>query len=216
MDIAIFPLQVIVFPGEQVNLHIFEQRYLDLFNDLRTNASLTFGIPPVINQEVYGVGTQLKLVQIVKDYPNGEMDIIALGLGTFSINNVFTPYLDKTYFGADVTVLESEQGSAYNFIKFEILKGLYDKFQTLLPQQKVINSILPQIYSFQIAHFSALSEEQKLLLLGNPSEEDRQEMLIEHFEKIIPSMESINETQKIILANGHFKNLQSFDFSKLK
>ena len=33
--IPIFPLQIVVFPGEMVPLHIFEERYKQMFADVR-------------------------------------------------------------------------------------------------------------------------------------------------------------------------------------
>lgn len=212
MDLAIFPLQIIVFPGEQLNLHIFETRYRDLFKDLKLDSEMRFGIPPVINNEIYGIGCRLKLVSIIKEYPNGEMDIISEGIDIFSINQIIPNYKSKKYAGADVEVFEDDP--TYNLIKFEILQTFYNEFQSLLKQQKEIINIKPQIYSFQIAHYSGLSENQKLDLLALESEEDRQELMITHFEQIIPSMKSIEETQTRIEANGHFKNLQSFNFTK--
>ena len=212
MDLAIFPLQIIVFPGEQLNLHVFETRYRDLFNDLKHDSEMRFGIPPVINNEIYGIGCRLKLVSIIKEYPNGEMDIISEGIDIFSINQIIPNYKSKTYAGADVEVFEDDP--TYNLIKFELLQTFYNEFQSLLKQQKEIINIKPQIYSFQIAHYSGLSENQKLDLLALESEEDRQELMITHFEQIIPSMKSIEETQTRIEANGHFKNLQSFNFTK--
>ena len=212
MDLAIFPLQIIVFPGEQLNLHIFETRYRDLFKDLKLDSEMRFGIPPVINNEIYGIGCRLKLVSIIKEYPNGEMDVISEGIDIFSINQIIPNYKSKKYAGADVEVFEDDP--TYNLIKFEILQTFYNEFQSLLKQQKEIINIKPQIYSFQIAHYSGLSENQKLDLLALESEEDRQELMITHFEQIIPSMKSIEETQTRIEANGHFKNLQSFNFTK--
>ena len=212
MNLAIFPLQVIVFPGEQLNLHVFEQRYRDLFKDLKNNKDMRFGIPPVVNNEIYGLGCRLKLVSIIKEYPNGEMDIISEGIDIFTINQIIPKYLDKTYAAADVEIFEDDP--TYNLIRLEVLKDLYNDFQALLTQQKNIKKIKPEIYSFQIAHYAGLNENQKLELLGLESEEERQEILITHFEKIIPSMKSIEETQKRIEANGHFKNLQSFNFTK--
>ena len=212
MDLAIFPLQIIVFPGEQLNLHVFETRYRDLFKDLKLDSEMRFGIPPVINNEIYGIGCRLKLVSIIKEYPNGEMDIISEGIDIFSINQIIPNYKSKKYAGADVEVFEDDP--TYNLIKFEMLQTFYNEFQSLLKQQKEIINIKPQIYSFQIAHYSGLSENQKLDLLALESEEDRQELMITHFEQIIPSMKSIEETQTRIEANGHFKNLQSFNFTK--
>ena len=211
MDIAIFPLQLIAFPGEQLNLHVFEQRYRDLFNDLKANKSMTFGIPPVIKNEIHLLGTQLKLVEIVKQYPSGEMDVITEGIGIFSINKIFNPFGDKSYAGANIELLIDDE--EFNLIKFEELQNLYEEFQAMLTQRKEIISINPNRYSFQIAHYAGLNEEQKLALLATPSEEERQEIMINHFKFIMPSMRSIQETQTRIVANGHFKNLQSFKFN---
>ncbi len=212
MDIAIFPLQLIAFPGEQLNLHIFEQRYRDLFNDLNEDKSLTFGIPPVINNEIYSLGTQLKLVKIEKRYQSGEMDVVTEGIGVFSLNEIYSPYIDKSYEGANIELLIDDE--EYNLIKFEELQNLYEEFQAMLTQRKEIININPNKYSFQIAHYAGLNEDQKLALLATPSEEERQEIMINHFKFIMPSMRSIQETQTRIVANGHFKNLQSFKFNK--
>lgn len=214
MDIAIFPLQLIAFPGEQLNLHIFEQRYRDLFNDLNEDKSMTFGIPPVVKNDIYLLGTQLKLVKIEKQYPGGEMDVITEGIGVFSINKIYNPYRDKSYVGANIELLIDD--GEYNLIKFEELQNLYEEFQAMLTQRKEILNINPYRYSFQIAHYAGLNEEQKLALLPILSEEERQEIMINHFKFIMPSMRSIQETQTRIVANGHFKNLQSFKFNQGK
>lgn len=212
MNLPIFPLQLIVFPGEQVNLHVFEERYRELFNDLRKDEILFFGIPPVLNNEIHSIGTRLKLVKIVKEYESGEMDVITEGMDVFTIEELQTNYPSKTYSGAKVELMEDDP--TYDIIKFQELQDHYEEFQSLLTQRKEIKNVNPKIYSFQIAHYSGLSEEQKIALLATPSEEERQEIMIDHFKKIMPSMQSIQETQRRIIANGHFKNLQSFKFIK--
>ncbi|MBK0383431.1 LON peptidase substrate-binding domain-containing protein [Pedobacter sp. SD-b] len=211
MDIAIFPLQLIAFPGERLNLHVFEQRYRDLFNDLKADRTMTFGIPPVVKNEIHLMGTQLKLVEIVKQYETGEMDVITEGIGAFAINKIFNPYGDKAYAGANVEILLDDDH--YDLAKFEELQNLYEEFQAMLTQRKEILDKDPKKFSFQIAHYAGLNEEQKLALLATPSEEERQEIMIDHFKFIMPSMRSIQETQSRIIANGHFKNLQSFKFN---
>ncbi len=212
MNLAIFPLQLIVFPGELVNLHIFEHRYRDLFNDLRSAEISSFGIPPIINDRVHLIGTRLRLVEVVKNYEGGEMDVVTEGIDTFGINELLPNFPNKSYAGAEIEVIEDDP--SYNIIQFEKLKDLYEEFQSFLTQRKEIKIIKPEIYSFQIAHYSGLSESQKLNLLATNAEEERQEVMIEHFKKIMPSMKSIQETERRIIANGHFKNLQSFKFFK--
>jgi ATP-dependent Lon protease len=212
MNIPIFPLQLIIFPGEHLNLHIFEKRYRDLFNDLKNQEILYFGIPPVVDNQIHTYGTRLILTDIEKTYPGGELDVKTKGLDVFKINQLANNYEQKDYASADIELLI--QDSKFDFTKFEQLKSMYLEFQALMVEQKVIDHEDMKIYSFQIAHYIGLSEGQKLLLLETVSEEDRQMLLIDHLEMMIPSMKNINETQARITANGHFKNLQTFNFNK--
>ncbi|MDA9555804.1 hypothetical protein N9R54_06190, partial [Pelobium sp.] len=113
-----------------------------------------------------------------------------------------------------VVILDND--TSYNVLDFENLKKFYGDFQTLLPKKKEIKEIDPGNYSFQIAHYSGLDEIQKLELLGIESEEERQGYLIEHFEAVFSSAAAIEDTKKRIAANGHFKNLKSFNFDDPK
>lgn len=212
MNLAIFPLELIVFPGEQVNLHIFEQRYRDLFNDLKDGVVTHFGIPPVVENNIHLLGTRLRLVEIAKHYDNGAMDVITEGVDVFGVINFLDHFEDKSYAGAEIEMMEND--SSYNLIQFNELGDLYEEFQSLLTQRKEIENVKPEIYSYQIAHYSGLNKMQKLNLLADPEEEERQQMMITHFKEIMPSMKNIHETQKRIIANGHFKNLKSFKFQK--
>ena len=54
--IPIFPLGVVVFPGEQLNLHIFEPRYRQLIQDC-FGEKRSFGIPIVLKNNVSEMGT---------------------------------------------------------------------------------------------------------------------------------------------------------------
>ena len=65
--IPIFPLDIVVYPGEDLNLHIFEPRYRQLIADSLENKK-PFGIPVVINNEVKEYGTLVQLTEIVKTY----------------------------------------------------------------------------------------------------------------------------------------------------
>lgn len=212
MNLAIFPLQLIVFPGEQVNLHIFEQRYRLLFNDLINQPQLTFGIPPVIKNEIYLIGTRLKLVEVVKVYETGEMDVITEGIDAFTIHEIKEPKGANQCAYAEIELFDNNPD--YDLLQFQRLENLYQEFQSLMPEKKAIKTVKPSAFSFQIAHYIGLNEQQKIELLSTESEEERQDFLIQHLQTIIPSMQSIRETQERIIANGHFKNLDSFKFQK--
>ena len=212
MNIPIFPLQLIVFPGESLNLHIFEQKYRQLFADLKSGTITFFGIPPVVDHQMHAFGTRLILTDIVKNYPGGEMDVSTQGIDVFKLGGILANSGQKLYAEATVDLITHD--SSYDFLKFEELRGLYLEFQDLMAAQKEIDVVDGDGYSFKIAHYIGLSEVQKLALLEIVSEFDRQDYLIQHLKLIILSMRNIKETQARITANGHFKNLKSFNFTQ--
>ena len=49
--IPIFPLEIVVYPGEKLNLHIFEPKYKQLISECYKNKK-PFGIPPVLKNKI--------------------------------------------------------------------------------------------------------------------------------------------------------------------
>ena len=80
--LPLFPLKLVAFPGERLNLHIFEPRYKQLFRECHEN-QVTFGIPAFINNKIAEFGTELKLDKIEKSYEDGSLDVRTLGIGIF-------------------------------------------------------------------------------------------------------------------------------------
>ncbi|MBI3883147.1 MAG: LON peptidase substrate-binding domain-containing protein [Sphingobacteriales bacterium] len=82
--IPIFPLGIVVYPGEDLNLHIFEPRYIQLINYCRETKK-PFGIPSVINNKMMEMGTLVEIAEVTTVYENGEMDIKTKGIKPFRI-----------------------------------------------------------------------------------------------------------------------------------
>ena len=99
--IPIFPLGIVVYPGEQLNLHIFEPRYKQLINECRQSGR-PFGIPAVINNKLGELGTLVELAGVEQEYDNGEMDIRAKGLRVFRVLEIIREVPEKLYSGAIV------------------------------------------------------------------------------------------------------------------
>ncbi|MGV3657475.1 MAG: LON peptidase substrate-binding domain-containing protein, partial [Chitinophagaceae bacterium] len=68
--VPIFPLSIVVYPGEQLNLHIFEPRYKQLIAECWAEAKL-FGIPAVIDSKVQDFGTLVRITEITTVHENG-------------------------------------------------------------------------------------------------------------------------------------------------
>src|SRR3989337_2030747 len=82
--IPIFPLGIVVYPGEDLNLHIFEPRYKQLIKECHEQKK-PFGIPTVIENKLQEHGTLVEITELSKLNDNGEMDIKTQGVQVFRI-----------------------------------------------------------------------------------------------------------------------------------
>ena len=101
MFLALFPLQLALFPGEHVPLHIFEPRYKQLISECR-DEGMTFGIPAFVAGNLSVYGTEVELAQILETHPNGEMDIVVRGIRVFKILELQRDVPDKLYSAATI------------------------------------------------------------------------------------------------------------------
>lgn len=208
--IPIFPLALVVYPGETLNLHIFEPRYKALINDCRASQK-PFGIPAVIDQAVGELGTLVQIESIEKTYENGEMDIRTRGLHVFRILEMIPAIPDKLYSGAIVNHQDTDlNGNPELMLK--VLDGIRE-LHRMLHVSKSFRTGDPPLNSYDVAHHAGLSIQEEYELLGLQKEIQRQEYLRRHLQKVLPivaEMESLKEKVKL---NGHFRNLEGFRFS---
>jgi Lon protease-like protein len=208
MILPLFPLNLVAYPHEDVNLHIFEPRYRQLINECLEERK-TFGIPPFINKRLMGYGTEIEVLSLSKRYEDGRMDVKTRGIRIFRITDFQNPLKGKLYSGGEVIFIDNEELSE------EVnpyLLSLVEKIYGILKVKVDYNKPDYQPFSYRIAHKIGLSikEEYELLTIG--SEKSRQILLIEHLERIIPVVEEVERTKQRIALNGHFKNLDQINF----
>jgi ATP-dependent protease La (LON) substrate-binding domain len=206
--LPLFPLNLIAFPMEDLNLHIFEPRYRELINECLDDGT-TFGIPTFLDGRLPGFGTEVKILSLSKRYEDGRMDVHTQGIRVFRILDFQNPVEMKLYAGGVVELLPEPAISPSVMIGLtERVKILYN----LLGETNTFDINKPQPYSFQIAHKIGLSLEQEYNLLKMPTEAERQGFLIQHLERIIPVLQEVERTKERIKLNGHFKNLDPLKF----
>lgn len=208
--IPIFPLEIVVFPGERLNLHIFEPRYKQLINEC-FHTKKPFGIPSVIDNKLSDFGTLIHVKEISKTYESGEMDIKTEGDKVFRILEVIRAVPEKLYSGAIVNYPEN---SFYGNEKvMRMLLSSMRAFHAQLNVSKDLKKDDAELNVYDIAHHSGLSLLQEYELLQLTNERQRQEYLKRHFEKAMPVLSEMKAIREKIQMNGHFRNLgSSFDF----
>jgi len=207
--LALFPLSLIVFPGEKLNLHIFEPRYRQLVRDC-IQEGITFGIPPYLNNSVGQLGTEVKLLEVEKVYPSGEMDIRTQGIGVFRIREFYRQAPDKLYAAGKVEDIQDDAvgDSALQERITEQVRRLYD----ILGLRKLLLDLPTNYRIFDVAHHLGMSQNQEYQLLAATSELERQEMVREHLDQTLPVLMETERLKDRARLNGHFKNLTPPNF----
>lgn len=206
--IPIFPLGLVVYPGENLNLHIFEPRYKQLIGECFT-AKKPFGIPAVIENKLGEYGSLVEITELSKVHDNGEMDIKTRGIKVFRILEVIKDVPDKLYSGAIVNYPDNpEKGNAELMRK--VMQSIRELHQ-LLKVSKDFNKDPAAVNSYDVAHHIGLSVKEEYELLGLFDERQRQEYLRLHLAKVIPMLAGMEQLKEKIKLNGHFKNLSGFD-----
>jgi uncharacterized protein len=208
--IPLFPLSIVVFPDEELNLHIFEPRYKQLINDC-FEAKKPFGIPTVLNNQIMEYGTLVEIVEITKLYDNGEMDVKTKASLIFRMLEKIEELPDKLYHGAIVTYPSTKYiGSAPLMKKvLESIRALHVFLNVAKDFKKPDEALL----SFDVAHHAGMGLEDEYQLLEFEQELHRQEFIKRHLVKVLAVMGQMDLLKNKIKLNGHFKNLEGFKFN---
>jgi hypothetical protein len=200
-----FPLQIVVYPNENLNLHIFEPRYRQLIKESEENG-VTFGIPTFLNGRVMPYGTEVQLLSIEKRHEGGAMDIKTKGLGVYRMEQFINPIPGKLYAGATIVRLETDR--EFDWTLNEKMLGFLIELFDLLNIDKALPDGPSDFLTFDVAHHAGMSTEQEYELLSMPTEKERQNFMINHLEQFLPMVREMRNLQQRALLNGHFKDLK--------
>ncbi len=173
-EISLFPLNLVAFPGEQLNLHIFEPRYKDLVNDC-LNTKTTFGIPSYVLNKIE-FGTEVKIDEVTKVYDDGRMDIKTMGLRVFRVVEYHNPWENKEYAGGVVELIDFNDGydSSLHIAIVDLMSELFDWLK--------IDNELDVSYSqpmYKFIHKIGLKLDEEYAMLSMKNEKMRQKYVLE-------------------------------------
>jgi uncharacterized protein len=198
----------VVYPGEQLNLHIFEPRYKQLIKEC-FETKKPFGIPPVIDNKLSETGTLVKVVEITTVYEDGKMDVKTEGLEVFTILEVIKELPDKLYSGAIVNYPENTLRGSMALMETIIIA--IRELHKLLKITKDFKKPDELLNTYDVAHHAGLSLPEEYELLQLMYELQRQEYLKRHLKKILAVIAETEVLKERVKLNGHFKNLKGFD-----
>ena len=83
-ELGLFPLSIVLVPGERVPLHVFEPRYKELIGECLAAGS-PFGLLHGDDEGVREVGTRAAVVEVLRRYPDGRLDVVVEGRERFRL-----------------------------------------------------------------------------------------------------------------------------------
>lgn len=208
--IPLFPLQLVLFPGDKLPLHIFEPRYKEMVQEC-LELNLPFGIVSYIDKQVSKVGTFASILKLDAKYEDGRMDIVTRGGDRF-ITRTYSH--SRTFLQGSVTSFHDEHQLsnadekllAKVLERFEVLASLASlRFEN--PDQKNPKN------AFGFGHIVGFDLAQKQNLLEIKSEAERLNFVLEHIERSIPQLQRFQDTRDLIKSNGHFREFPPLDFN---
>ena len=167
--IPIFPLPLVLLPGEKLPLHIFEEKYKKLVEHCLKN-NKKFGIINSKNNDSLIIGCTASIDQVVGgENESREYDILVSGTERFIVKSYNTSedykqaYV-KTWNDIDDTIDETLLQEANVF--------LYEVLLKLGASSKIPQINMPKS-SFEIASMLDIDKRAKKILLKSQSENDR-------------------------------------------
>ena len=198
--IPIFPLDVVLFPGMTLPLHIFEPRY-KLMIQRCIQEIREFGVILALAQGLAKAGTTAAIRSVVKTYPDGQMDILTEGRSRFEPVSVIEeqPYLEAT-----VNYLQ-DQKSEENPEERAKLIDLYEKCHQLIHgcAPDTIDLRPMATLAFQIAAALPFELEYRQALLERRAEWERQVGLLDRLSEWLPQLQKMQFARRIGAGNGH-------------
>lgn len=181
-------------------LHIFEPRYKTMIRRC-LDEPIEFGIVLARQDGIAATGCTAEVAEIVKQYPDGRMDILTFGRGIFHIAEVFE---DQPYYEARIEYLENDLTPADNSTQQKLLV-LFDRCRKLLfgGESRRLDPDADVPLSYQIACVLPIDLDSKQELLETLSEAERQTALLEHMTKWVPQLAQMDRARKKAGGNGH-------------
>ncbi len=207
---AIFPLEIVVFPNEWLNLHIFEPRYIHLIREC-IDQQKSFVIAVMLNKELQETGTLVEIAEVKKTYENGTMDIRVKGIRPVRLLEVIRSDIPTLPHHAIVFHPENDTDNANP----ALLRFLYETMLDLHRSLRLRKKFKPAseiTLSYDIAHHIGMSMNDEYHLLTIMKENQRLEMLRQHLTNILKIMKNLETLRERVNMNGHFRNLSAFDF----
>jgi len=197
--LPLFPLNVVLLPGADLPLHIFEPRYRQMVREC-LDAKSPFGMLLALPNGIAGIGCTAEILEVTQRYPDGRYDILTVGRSPFRVVELFD---GEPLLRGEVDFLEDRPVQADARVCRELC-DLYEACHTLIygDYPRDLGSAAEDEISYVIAAKLPMDLLWKQRVLELRSEADRQERLVAYLREWALHLEKTTALRARAAGNG--------------
>ena len=189
-----FPLSVVLLPGADLPLHIFEERYKEMIG-LALDQRSEFGVVMAVKEGIARIGCTATIERLLHRYEDGRMDILTMGRRRFTVQSVNQ---EKDYLRAEVAFFEDEDVAVSAELRQQAVRAC-----SAMAGDTAVDAETPRL-SFRLAA-PVQDLDFKQSLLNQRSEAERLKLLIRFAPVYADRMKVVAHMQEVAPRNGHGK-----------
>ena len=207
--LPLFPLEIVLLPEEPLPLHIFEDRYKEMIGEClqakeKHSGPREFGIVLAHENEMRTAGCSAKIVNVTREYPDGRLDIFAVGVRRFEV--LYTDQ-ERSFLRGGVEFFDDDAGA--DVAEDADAARAIDLFRQMMQRLRKTSDLpvhFPRPYrnlSFRIAAALPLELDFKFQLLILRNESERLRQTTQALEQLIPQLDRVERLRSKAGGNGH-------------
>jgi Lon protease-like protein len=195
----LFPLGLVLLPGEVVPLHIFEERYKQMIGEC-LDEEREFGILWLAEDELKEVGCAARIARVLERFEDGRLNILAEGTTPFRMERRIG---DMAYPAGDVVLLDDEPDTDDEAL--ERARTTYADLVEEVTDARPEPETLSGLGAYGMAATVDINPAAKQALLELRSEPDRLEQLEGLFAEALRRIRTAARVAEKASGNGHLK-----------
>ncbi len=196
--LPLFPLEVVLFPGTPLPLHIFEPRYKEMIGECLEQKK-QFGVIRAQETGLADVGCTAEILAVTKTYDDGRMDIVAEGRDRFELLAVNQ---DRSFLRGSILLVQDESDRPTAAERLRAI-DLHRQIMALANAQQDLPEGEEAPLSYHLVGSLPLDLDFKQKLLSLRSEARRIQTVVEYFEGILPTLLRTITIRQKAGGNGH-------------
>lgn len=196
--LPLFPLDVVLFPGAPLPLHIFEPRYKEMIGEC-LEKKLLFGVVRAHETNLADVGCTAEILAVTKKYDDGRLDIVTQGRERFEILELNQ---ERTFLRGEIVYVTDEPEKP-TIEEIDHAVELHRQIMVLANSEQDLPENEDSPLSYHLAGTLPLDLDFKQKMLSLRSEAQRIQTVITYFEEILPKLRRAVTMRQKAGGNGH-------------